>query len=119
VQAAASSQVSALRAILSQRCPQCRQGRVFRRGLEMFTYCPICKLHFQREQGYFLGAMYFSYFLSIPFIVTFFLLVRHFTRLAPALAVGLCALFYLPLVPVVVRYSRVLWIWWDRTVDPE
>jgi hypothetical protein len=26
---------------------------------------------------------------------------------------------YLPLVPLIVRYSRVLWLHWDRAIDPE
>ena len=53
-----------LRAILRQRCPRCRRGRMFRGRLTMNDPCPVCGLVFQREEGYFLGAMYVSYALS-------------------------------------------------------
>src|SRR5271157_567942 len=62
---------SALEGIRRQLCPRCRQGRIFRaplwRGfLAMHERCPVCGLKFEREPGYFLGALYFSYAFSIP-----------------------------------------------------
>ena len=42
-------------AILRQRCPRCRAGRVFRGLVDMNPSCPVCGLPFEREQGYFLG----------------------------------------------------------------
>src|SRR5207248_3419030 len=57
--------------ILRQRCPRCRKGAIYRcslfRGwLSMFERCPVCDLKFEREQGYFVGAMYVSYSRAIP-----------------------------------------------------
>src|SRR5438128_9502553 len=57
--------------ILRQRCPRCREGAIYRgslfRGwLSMYERCPVCNLKFEREQGYFVGAMYVSYMLAIP-----------------------------------------------------
>ena len=34
----------------------------------MHDCCPACGLHFNREAGYFLGAMYISYGLALAFI---------------------------------------------------
>ena len=31
----------------------------------MHEYCPVCGLKFEREEGYFLGAMYISYGLAL------------------------------------------------------
>ncbi len=61
---------STLRSILQQRCPRCRMGRIFRysifRGFpKMQERCAICDLKFEREPGYFLGAMYISYGLGV------------------------------------------------------
>ena len=81
--------------------------------------CPVCGKLFQREEGYFLGAMYFSYALAtgvlIPLYLLFWLLLpTEDTLLIALLATGL----YLPLVPVVFRYSRVLWVYVDQLVSP-
>ncbi len=59
-----------LTSILQQRCPRCRMGRIFHysifRGLpKMCDRCSICGLKFEREPGYFLGAMYFSFALGV------------------------------------------------------
>src|SRR5438093_7342840 len=63
--------MSTLQAILRYRCPRCREGAIyldsFSRGwLAMHQRCPVCNLKFEREQGYFIGAMYVSYGLAIP-----------------------------------------------------
>lgn len=41
----------------------------------MFDNCPVCGLKFEREQGYFLGAMYVSYLVSIPPVLLLVLLM--------------------------------------------
>jgi hypothetical protein len=93
---------------------------MFRGSFAMNDPCPVCGLLFQREEGYFLGAMYVSYGLSVVLIGANYLAV---TALFPDLgltAVGLLTLaLYLPLVPAVFRYSRALWIYFDRAVSPD
>jgi len=72
------SRPSALSGILFQLCPRCRMGKIFRsnlyRGVDWGIYwgfpkmndcCPACGLLFNREPGYFLGAMYISYTLGL------------------------------------------------------
>src|SRR5260370_2004320 len=61
---------STLRSILQQRCPRCRIGGIFHysifRGFpKMCERCSICDLRFEREPGYFLGAMYFSFAMGV------------------------------------------------------
>src|SRR5262245_56913727 len=60
-----------LKAILAQRCPRCCEGRLFRGLFAMHRCCPVCGLRFEREQGYFVGAMYVSYPLSVELIGLF------------------------------------------------
>ena len=84
----------------------------------MHEACPSCGLQFNREQGYYIGAMYVSYLLSIPPVLA---LVVIFWRLAGwsfGNAVMGAFVAYLPLVPFAVRFSRVIWIYVDRTFDP-
>jgi uncharacterized protein (DUF983 family) len=106
-------------AMLRARCPRCRQGRMFRGSLTMNDPCPVCGLLFQREEGYFLGAMYCSYVLSSVILGAFYFTAE---ALLPgvngALLVLLVLIPYLPLVPAVFRYSRVLWIYVERAGSP-
>ena len=115
---------SLLTAILHERCPRCREGAVYRGGvlrtwLAMNERCAVCGLKFEREQGYFIGAMYVSYVLAIPpyiVLVTVFWLVAHF-RYELALLAAFVA--YLPFVPMAARISRVMWMFLDRGFDPD
>jgi uncharacterized protein (DUF983 family) len=105
--------------ILDQRCPRCRQGYLFRDALTMNDPCPVCGLIFQREEGYFLGAMYTSYVLAVGLLGTFYLAARATFPTWSSLAVAVAALVpFVPLIPAVFRYSRVLWIYLDRACAP-
>jgi uncharacterized protein (DUF983 family) len=104
---------------LLMRCPRCREGRIFKGLFAMNDPCPVCGLVFEREGGYFLGAMYFSYALAILILVPLFYLFQWLLPGWPGILVASVAVLpYLPLTPLVFRYSRVLWIYFDRAVDP-
>jgi len=116
--------VNLLEGILRQRCPRCREGPIYRgpmlRGLlAMYERCPVCGLTYEREEGYFIGAMYVSYGMAIPpylaIVSALWLLAgwRYEMALLGAVVV------YLPFVPMVMRLSRVVWIYIDQTFDPE
>lgn len=81
--------------------------------------CPVCGLLFNREPGYFLGAMYVSYGLGLAIVfalgaILWFLTGWRFVK------VGIWALvFFLPIAPMLTFLSRVLWIYLDQTIDPE
>jgi hypothetical protein len=81
--------------------------------------CPVCGLHFEREQGYFLGAMYLSYALSVP-ILGLLMLAVYLLVPEPRFEfiVLVATIAYLPFVPLVFRYSRVLWIYFERWANP-
>lgn len=108
-----------LAAVAAGRCPRCRGGRIFRGRLSMNPTCPACGLRFEREPGYFTGAMYVSYVLALPVIA---LCVAVVYLIAPRLSFGasiaVAAVLFLPFVPALFRYSRILWIHLDQTVDP-
>jgi uncharacterized protein (DUF983 family) len=60
-------------AILLQHCPRCLSGNVYHGLASMHEHCPVCDLKFGREPGYFTGAMYASYALSVPFLTAIFI----------------------------------------------
>ena len=81
--------------------------------------CSICGLKFEREQGYFLGAMYISYALALGVILLWAALLWLELRW-PLQNIVICAvLLFLPLAPSLTLFARVLWIYLDRAIDPE
>lgn len=58
------------------KCPRCRVGKVFKGNTyslkvqKMNEFCPHCDLKFEREPGYFYGAMFVSYALNVAEIIT-------------------------------------------------
>jgi hypothetical protein len=85
----------------------------------MNEVCPVCGLQFGREPGYFLGAMYISYPLSVV-VLGIWMLVIHLVwpELRLEFLTLLALLLYLSSVPAVFRYSRVLWMYFDRWASP-
>lgn len=110
---------SLLGALASGRCPRCCDGRVFHGRFAMHAACPRCGLRFEREPGYFTGAMYVSYALALPLLVLF-LFAAGWALPQAGLAgrLAIAVLLFLPFVPVVFRASRIVWIHLDRTFDP-
>jgi uncharacterized protein (DUF983 family) len=116
-------------AIRRQACPRCREGQIFdgplryatlwRGFLKMHDRCPVCGLKFEREPGYFLGALYFSYALSLPPGLLLIMLIWRWTLWPFDLVMLGAFVAYLPLVPIVTRWARVLWIHLDQHFDPE
>ena len=41
---------------MTRRCARCGSGKLFHRWFRMVDDCPRCGLHFEREQGYFVGC---------------------------------------------------------------
>lgn len=81
--------------------------------------CPSCGLAFSREPGYFSGAMYFSYALAIGVIMLLVAALAIVLRGWPVVhLLALAGVFFLPLIPAVFRYSRILWIHFDRHFEP-
>jgi uncharacterized protein (DUF983 family) len=107
------------KALVRQRCPRCCQGPIYQGGMRMNERCPVCDLRFEREPGYFLGSLYISYGISSILLMlgllAGYLLLPDFDLGWMVLILGV---LYLPLVPLVTRYARVLWIYFDRWVWP-
>ena len=118
------AQGSTISAILRQMCPKCRVAKIFRKSIfsgfpRMHERCPNCGLKFEREQGYFLGAMYISYGLALITIVALGLLLWATTAWSLQKITVWAIVLFLPLAPVLTLFSSVLWIYLDRAIDPE
>ncbi len=84
----------ALSGIAAQKCPCCGKGNIFEKSKplsfqipKMKDKCEECGYYFEREPGYFLGAMYVSYGLAVFQGILAFLLVHFLLSGTPTLGV--------------------------------
>ncbi|HWZ80939.1 MAG TPA: DUF983 domain-containing protein [Candidatus Sulfotelmatobacter sp.] len=85
----------------------------------MHDRCPACGLHFNREPGYFLGAMYVSYGLGLAVIFVLGAALWALTGWRLDQIAISAVLLFLPFAPMLTFLSRVLWIYLDQKIDPE
>jgi uncharacterized protein (DUF983 family) len=104
---------------LRRRCPVCRKGRIFAGAVTMNAQCPTCRYVFEREPGYFLGAIAIGYFLGVIIVVALAVGIR---RIAPTLewewCFGFALVFYVLFTPIVFQYARTVWMYFDNWLDP-
>lgn len=110
--------ISAVESILRLRCPRCRRGKVYAGLIRMNPRCSVCDLKFERESGYFIGSMYVSYgFATVIVGLALLLLYRLLPTTPDIILFGLGCLCLIPFVPLIIRYSRVIWMNIDRAFD--
>jgi hypothetical protein len=85
----------------------------------MHERCPVCDLKFEREPGYFLGAMYISYALALVIVSLITALLWSVTGWWITKDTIWAVILFLPLTPTISLFARVLWIYLDQTIDPE
>ena len=107
-----------LAAIVALRCPRCLKGRVWRRFVSMDPTCPECGFVFERESGYFAGAMVVSYAIAVPILAAIVIALITLGGLDAVVALIIGNTAYLVLVPFIFRYSRVVWLHLDWLIDP-
>jgi uncharacterized protein (DUF983 family) len=110
--------------ILHQRCPRCRVGKIFHHSIflgfpKMLECCPVCHLLYEREPGYFMGAMFISYGLGLLVIAVIAALLWAVTGWWITKDFIWAVILFLPLAPAVTLLSRILWIYFDQTFDPD
>lgn len=98
-------------------CPRCFEGKVFSGVFSMHKDCPHCGLHYEREPGYFLGAMSLSY--AMGFIVILPIFLTLLLKDAPmAWVIGAPAAVIISIAPITFRLSRLIWLHFDFRVHP-
>jgi uncharacterized protein (DUF983 family) len=81
--------------------------------------CPACDLKFEREQGYFLGAMYISYGVALVMITAIAALLWSTMRWPITKVTVWAIVLFVPLALPTTLMARVLWIYLDQAVDPD
>lgn len=113
--------------VLWNKCPKCHGGNVFKYNnpydlshfSEMNEKCSCCSEQFEKEPGYFYGAMYVSYALmSGWFMITWAIdsfLVHSETWQYLTFFIPTILLF----MPLTFRISRLIWLNFFVRFDPE
>ena len=112
--------------VLKIKCPKCHEGNMFcntniyqyKGFFDMLDYCPKCNQDFQLEPGFYLGAMFVSYALTIALnIIVFvaFLLLNSYS-LVPFLITAFIILTITG--PYIIKISRAIWIALSINYDP-
>lgn len=105
--------------IVKGKCPNCHKGKVFYsagnillfRMPKMNEKCPNCGYKFERETGFFFGAMFVSYALATAEMIAILVLLWYFLGLSPLYV-------FLTVIAVAIlastlnfRLSRIIWIY--------
>ncbi|UII33144.1 DUF983 domain-containing protein [Fulvivirga ulvae] len=105
--------------IIKGKCPECGNGQVFEtkgnpallKMPKMHEHCSHCRFRFEKEPGYFIGAMYVSYALTLVEMIAIFILFYFIP------GVNLNHFIYI-MIPVLLllsmfnfRMARMIWMY--------
>jgi uncharacterized protein (DUF983 family) len=103
---------------LRLKCPRCGAGRLFLKPFRMYEQCPNCALKFEREQGYFIGAMYINYAATIAIAVPGFFLLDALTTMTINQQLALWVPFAIIFPLAFFHHARSLWLVFDYFFNP-
>jgi uncharacterized protein (DUF983 family) len=110
--------VQALRRAMGLRCPRCGRSPLFTGLVRMVPRCPVCGLAFEREAGYFIGAIYINYGLTVGLALGGYFVLEAWLAPRPIWQVAVWSVFAVLFPFWSFRYSKALWLALDHLVDP-
>ncbi len=104
--------------VLQLKCPKCRKGDLFcnkssyqyKGFFDMPKKCTECGQDFEIETGFYYGAMYVSYALTIAITVAVFVALSVLNVFSIGLFLITDLIVLLLALPYVFRVSRSIWI---------
>jgi uncharacterized protein (DUF983 family) len=103
---------------LRLKCPRCGVGSLYPAAFRMHSTCPHCGLVFEREQGYFIGAIYINYAATVLIAVPGFFLFSIFTDLTINQQLVIWVSFAIIFPLLFFHHSRSLWLVLDHLFNP-
>jgi uncharacterized protein (DUF983 family) len=103
---------------LRLRCPVCGKGKIFSGFFKTYERCPNCHFRYEREEGYYTGAV------AINLILTEFVLAAVALPVAASQAVSLPVMIALGVtLPILLpllfyRLTKSLWMSLDHFIHP-
>lgn len=105
--------------ILKCICPKCKESKIFKTNGNIFLLqmpkmnnrCAKCNFKYEKETGFFFGAMFVSYAVAVSQMIANFIIFWYFLDVSPLI-------LYLLIVAVAIlvstfnfRVSRTIWIY--------
>ena len=103
---------------LRLRCPRCGIGKLYAKPFKMYDHCANCNLKFEREQGYFVGAMYINYGATVGIAVPGYLLLDVFTGTTINQQLALWLPFAVMFPLLFFHHARSLWLVLGQFFNP-
>ena len=112
------SEFSNIIAVCKLKCPKCHEGNLFinkntyqyKGFFDMPDRCPKCNQDFQIETGFYYGAMYSSYAITVAINAIVFLLLTLFFEYNIGIFLIVDAIVLLVTMPYVFKISRAIWL---------
>jgi hypothetical protein len=84
----------------------------------MHDRCRACGLLFEREQGYFVGAIYVNYAVTVALTIIGSLVLERWVTLDVTTQIVIWSAFAVAFPVLFFRYSRSLWLSVEYLVNP-
>ncbi|RKS02412.1 DUF983 domain-containing protein [Flavobacterium sp. 102] len=112
--------LSSLYHIFRNECPNCHKGKVFADKSFFFSFgfpkmhehCSHCNFKFEKEPGYFFGAMFVNYGLTVgQGIITYLIASQFFDETFDLRIIPIIGVVIVLLSCFNIRLSRMIWIY--------
>jgi uncharacterized protein (DUF983 family) len=103
---------------LRLKCPRCGKGSLYAKPFRMRDHCLTCGLKFEREQGYFVGAIYINYAATIAIAVPGFFILDAWASWTIDQQLTLWVPFAVIFPLLFFHHSRALWLVLDHLFNP-
>lgn len=105
--------------ILKCKCPNCKKEKMFKKGgnllmlniPKMHKNCPLCSYTFERETGFFFGAMFVSYALAAALMIICLIIFWYFLDLTPPIVFAIIVLLAILSSTWNFKVSRSIWLY--------
>lgn len=124
-----SGKKNTLVSVFQMRCPQCREGKLFeshsynlKKVGKMHKNCNVCGKSYTPEPGFYFGATYVSYALTVAVAFVTFWAVFPFIGFSWSLVntyLIIIGIVLALLTPWLYRLSRTIWLYMFSAYKPE
>jgi uncharacterized protein (DUF983 family) len=99
-----------------RKCPRCGRGKLFHGWFKMVADCPHCELHYEREPGYWVGAVAINtMFIGILFTIVMITWSAATVPDIPWVSILMAEIPLMLIGPAAFYpYSKTLWVAVDR-----
>lgn len=105
--------------MLQGKCPRCREGQIFSYPVasrpfgfnKMNERCPHCEVRLEPEPGFYQGAMYVSYAITVMCMVAVSLVLWTLGDFSEWVYVGVVIGVMFLLIPFNYRVSRIIYLY--------